>query len=413
MNPNIPPSLPDKKLEDSREENKERWHKKGLEELERLSIPPVLKDKIRESLETPQLGPYHNEGDEMSSHLGLMMENIDAILDGTFDFGRCGIPKEYEDDAIEQIRGALRANATEMRIYAYLHDLEKMGCMNVEYFKDGKKEQRRFTQEEWSAIKEKCANDPVKIKEWFSSQGITKVGYRITKAIAEQEGTKERDHGETATETLRKMAESNKDVATFLQGLDLILKGVENHELHFQVFNSARSAKQYAAHLSDIFSLEEIDFIYAACFIDIASSLDAGGEGSYKGFQNMLIARNAHKKIQQFIKDFQKQYEKSLSENDINSLMNVEGIDKVEEKIRALEKQERLKDVMLSEGDVGEIVNHFTAWKVSENDQNIFRDVLHGLVGEKNVVSVLGQRLPNPLKRYMGQIKEYMENKYL
>jgi hypothetical protein len=40
---------------------------------------PMLAEQIQRSLETPQLGQYHNEGPTMDYHLALILENLESV----------------------------------------------------------------------------------------------------------------------------------------------------------------------------------------------------------------------------------------------------------------------------------------------------------------------------------------------
>ncbi len=167
---------------------------------------------------------------------------------------------------------------------------------------------------------------------------MTKIGYRHS---AELTGGEAKDHGETAEGSLRERSQSDPQVADFLKDKELILTGVANHEIHFQVFSGAKSALQYERNIASRFSEEEIGFIYAACLIDIAGSVKPDGTSDFSGFRNMAEARESYLTIQEFVVARQ-EAGKPLRENEVAELKNLQGLDKVQAKIESIKTASNL-----------------------------------------------------------------------
>ncbi len=375
----------------------ERWMKLGRENLEAISMPESLKVLVRESLDTPQLGAYHNEGPEMSAHLGLIMETVDHINSGKFDFASLGLPKNLEDKVRERTERAISLNYEKMKTYAYLHDLAKPVCMNIENT-DGV--QRVFTLGEWNELVVQNGGDKEKALAALKEQGNKKIGYRIGGELAKSLGIEDKDHGDEAERMLLKMSENDEEIKNFTSDLDLILKGVANHELHFQVFNKVSSGGGYAKYLASRFSDDEIDFIYTACLIDIAGSLNKDGKSDFQGFRNMVVARESHDLMV------------GSGLPNTESLTNLDTNEKVINGIKELQKLELLKKLVLDESDVDQILSNASKWGITkEEDVAELKKVLVESVGKENPTSVIGQALPKQLKRYIKDIKGYFESK--
>lgn len=378
-------------------ESIDRWMRIGRENLESIPMPEMLKSLIRESLETPQLGPYHNEGPEMAAHLGLIMETVDAIISGQFDFHALGLPLDLEHIVKERITRVLKANAEQMKTYAYLHDLAKLKCMNIE---DAEGNQRVFTMEEWRELVSQNGGDKEQARSVLTSQGFTKIGYRIGGELAKKLGVEDKDHGDEAEKLLLELGEKDPEVKQLIDGLGLILKGIANHELHFQVFNNAKSAKSFEKSFVKNFNEDEIDFIYAACFIDIAGSLNDQGRSDFQGFRNMVVARESHGLIA------------NSGLKNVEPLINLDTIEKVKSKIEQLKKEEAAKGVKLEESDVTSILEQAAGWGITnEGDLGELQEALRNAIGKENPTAVIAQALPNKLKRTIKNIKGYIETK--
>jgi|GEM_PF-2297839 len=316
----------------------EQWTKRGAETLETLVLPQSLKKDIKESLETPQYGAYHNEGPTLAAHVGKIIETIHDIDQSRFRFDSLGLPPGQTSAIEDLVTKAIQENKDHMAVYAYLHDLKKPDCMNVEieHEEDGKKKKRQeiFTIDRYKKeVSDPCAGDSECIQQKFKSMGVTKIGYRLSEALT---GGESKEHGETSAQYLQEQAGKDTDVAQFLQDKNLILTGVANHELHFQVFSNAKSAAQYEKSIASRFNENEIGFIYSACLIDIAGSAGKDGTSDFSGFRNMVEARQVYLTIQEFVRQRQEEGKPPLRENELQELKNLQGLDKVTAKIESI-----------------------------------------------------------------------------
>ncbi|MBI4433983.1 hypothetical protein HY632_04350 [Candidatus Uhrbacteria bacterium] len=312
-------------------EQRDRWARRGRETLETLPVPATLLPIIRATLDTPQFGPYHNEGLRMDAHFGAILEAVEQIADGTFDVDALGLPLDRCDAAKELFTKVVRDHRTAIAIYVYLHDLKKPDCMNVE-LADGSA--RIFTMEEWRALVAGAHGDDAQVRAALRERGITKIGYRHDAKLT---GGIERDHGPEGVQYLEALGREHKDVADFLRERTLILAGIANHEMHFQAFPHSASAKLYQEKIASRFSEEEAHFILTVCFLDMAGSKSPDGSSEYVGLRNMLASRDAYRVIE----DYHAQREatsRPLPKNTYGQLLNIDGMDAVRQKITHLEQ---------------------------------------------------------------------------
>ena len=96
----------------------------------------------------------------------------------------------------------------------------------------------------------------------------------------------------------------------------------------------------------------------------------------------------------------------------VESLLNLDSIEKVKEGIERLRKEELLKEIKLGEADVVIIIEQSKSWGViNEVDKFQLQKSLNEAIGKDNPILVIGQILPNNLKRYIKNIKGYLESK--
>lgn len=188
------------------------------------------------------------------------------------------------------------------------------------------------------------------IDEKFKSMGVTKIGYRHGEDLT---GGESKDHGETAARHLEERGAQDGSIAQFLQDKKLILVGVANHEMHFQVFSNAKSALQYEKNIATRFNEEEVGFIYTACLIDIAGSVKSDGTSDFSGLRNMAEARQSYL----YITEFSQQREaegRPLRENELLELKNLQGFDKVQAKIELIKNPPRTSLLPEEQGKIEE-----------------------------------------------------------
>lgn len=374
-----------KKSEMLQSERKESWRRRGRETLESLELPNTLKGVIRDSLDTPQYSPYHHEGLMMDAHLGLMIENIEKIRDGSFDYTQLRL----SDDHTARVRALgeriVREHASAMTEYTYLHDIRKPDCMNAEMTgADRKKTQRIFTMDEWKQIRDRYFPDEQKIRAALEEQGITKIGYRHSEELT---GGEAKDHGPEAERYFQELAVHDPESAAFFESRALTIKGIANHEMHFQVFNAVKSGKQFEAKLASKFSPEEIEFILTVNLLDIASSLNEAGAAEYQGFRNMIEARDAYLMIQAFT-DARAAEEKPLKESDRGMLMNLQGVDLVAAKIEQLKNPPRTN---LEPQERELIVGQLGTWMHDLGIPEERKQEIEGALSADNYQRALGQ----------------------
>jgi G:T/U-mismatch repair DNA glycosylase len=326
----------------------------------------------------------------------------------------------------------------ELKLFAFLHDLGKAECLVLQNSKS-LNELRRLSKEERErrikaireelkqirsqhllkqSLKQQVELPPVyllSLEEWeeilrelgndigsalqFLQEHYDKTFFRKEKEYFEEE----RDHGEESAVLVRKaLSESQIRLSEDEQKiLDLILKIIENHEVHFQVFTTARSAKNYETHIKSRFEEDEINLFYTACFIDIAASLGDDKKPNFQGFANMVIAKKNYELIQN----------SGLTDENKRNLMNLDILpEELEKRIEEFKKKEKLDQALrenkLTEEDIEEVFAKL-------NFPDDIKEGLRSLIG-KNVSEVLGyldKTLPPHLKRLLGEIRKVISER--
>ncbi|MDO8425545.1 MAG: hypothetical protein Q7T01_03460 [bacterium] len=357
-------------------EDQERWTHKGREALETLQLPAALKALARASLDTPQLGPYHNEGPRMDAHLGAIMEAAEQIADGTFEYAQVGLDATAATALRAMLERVCQTHTRELTVYAYLHDLKKPECMNVEYA-DGT--QRVFTVAEWEQAVSDADGDEARARTALQAQGIVKIGYRQDAALT---GGQERDHGPEGEEAIRALAKQDSEVAVFAAQHELILTGVGSHEMHFQKFPKSSNAGAYRDNLATVFPPETIDFILAVNFLDIAGSRDEHGASDFTSFRNMLQARVSYDAIAAFMEEVPTLArfagKPDFLENALNALFNLGTPDAVRAKIA--EHRKPPEATHLTDTQIATVEAKLPEWagdlKLSDEQQTQAREAL-------------------------------------
>jgi hypothetical protein len=409
-----------------------------LKDLKIISLPENLVELIGKSLKTPQISAYHQEGPTLAYHIEEMLKAIEEIREGKYNFDLLQLPANLKEETKNMIIETAKRDSEELKLFAFLHDLGKTECLVLQNSK-ALNELRRLPKEEKErrikavreelkqirgqhllkqSLKEQVELPPVyllSLEEWeeilresgsnidsalqFLKEHYDKTFFRKEKEYFEEE----RDHGEESVVLVRK-ALSESQIQLFEDEqkiLDLILKLIENHEVHFQVFTTARSAKNYEAHIKSRFEEDEINLFYTACFIDIAASLGDDKKPNFQGFVNMVIAKKNYELIQN----------SGLTDENKRNLMNPDILpEELEKRIREFKKKENLDQALrvykLTEEDIEEV---FAKLNLPDD----IKEGLRSLIG-KNVseaLGYLGRTLPPNLKRFLGEIRKIISER--
>jgi hypothetical protein len=409
-----------------------------LKDLKIVSLPENLAELIGKSLKTPQISAYHQEGPILAYHIEEMLKAIEEVREGKYNFDLLELPANLKEETKNMIIETTKRYSEELKLFAFLHDLGKTECLvlqNSKFLnelrrlpKEEREEKIKAIREELKQIrsqhllkqslKEQAELPPVyllSLEEWeeilrelgddidsalqFLQEHYDKTFFRKEKEYFEEE----RDHGEESVILIRKaLSESQIQLPEDEQKiLDLILKLVENHEVHFQVFTTARSAKNYEAHIKSRFEEDEINLFYTACFIDIAASLGDDKKPNFQGFVNMVIAKKNYELIQN----------SGLTDENKRNLMNLDILpEELEKRIEEFKKKEKLDQALrehkLTEEDIEEVFAKL-------NFPDDIKEGLRSLIG-KNVseaLGYLGRTLPPHLKRLLGEIRKVISER--
>ena len=248
---------------------------------------PGLSEKIKLSLETPQLGKYHNEGPQMDSHLKLILKNLEKVTKGIFY-------KEVSNDLKEVFQSMVSNEERKNDInpdfidYTFLHDISKPDCLSLKI--EGEKKRVEISWEEWK-------NGADKSSQTYNGKKIETISY-----FHQSEGS---------------MGQHGNKAASFLRNFgvpDIIIKAIAKHEVAYQF--SKINPKVYKKHFIDSgFSLEEQNFILLASYLDSSSSLDQNHKPNLKSFENLVASKRNFELIQSLLKT------NDLSERDLAKLM--------------------------------------------------------------------------------------------
>ncbi len=238
---------------------------KGLtKEIARLfpgkNMEPVRK-RVVESLSIPQLGPHHNEGTFMDTHLQLMVQGVQDIELGRFPEG---VPQEVQIMLQETIAG----NQESLKKYIFLHDIAKADTLRLTY-NDGKIQE--ITLNQWlEMLPADARENPVLLQNFLKEQGMRSISYYHSE-------TESKAHGE----------EGKKYLDQFGEGLDVpphLLTAISLHEIAFQF--TKINVDMYNKFFSDL-SPEEISWVMTASYLDTVASKGSDGKSDLSNFRAM------------------------------------------------------------------------------------------------------------------------------
>ncbi len=229
-----------------------------------------LRADIKASFDTVQHGKYHHEGIFMDSHLSLILKSLD-------DARRGEISQAIPPSVREVLQATVRANYNEFVKYAFLHDLEKPGCMTVAFLGGSKRELQR--EEALSLVSPEGVKDCAKARREIEEKRIEKVSYFHSST--------DRTHGRVAAERLAAMQEP-------LGVSESLLKAIELHEVAY-LFDSPRAAT-FRRHFGAL-SADAQAWVMTASYIDLMGSLDSRGQPDLSPFLTLTLAMQNSEKI--------------------------------------------------------------------------------------------------------------------
>lgn len=272
-------SMTDEQREMSEQRGKE-WQEKNFEIAlsEVCERYPELSEKIKTSLETPQLGEHHNEGPKMDSHLTLILKNLESIKDGQFhkSLQDRGLQDAMRDIAVRQDKD----NPEKLIInpalvdYTFFHDIAKPDSLTLKI--EGDKKGVEITWEQWQKIETEGA--PYQ----FEGKLITSISYfHSSEGAAGQ-------HGNKAAEILK-----DKELPPE------IIVAISKHEVAYQ-FGKINAATYEEHFVKPGFTEDQQKFILVASYIDTLASLGSDGKPDLANFANLVKSRNNLLLIKQY-----------------------------------------------------------------------------------------------------------------
>lgn len=294
---------------------------------------PELSEKIKASLETPQLGEHHNEGSKMDSHLSLILKTLESIRDGQLHESLQDVDTQEVLKSIATIQD--KENPEKMTVnpmlveYTFLHDIAKPDCLTLKI--EGEKKGAEVTWDQWQKIA--AGGEPYQLE----GKAITSISY-----FHPSEGSMGQ-HGNKGAEMLKAKGVSPE-----------IITAISKHEVAYQ-FAKINAATYEEHFVKPGFSDEQQKFILAASYIDTMASLGPDGKVDLGNFANLIKSRNNFLLIKQYI-------DKSTAfrENDLTALkkqdkvLTGEDIEKIvlrEEKYNLATFGEKL-DALIAGGQI-------------------------------------------------------------
>ena len=294
---------------------------------------PELSEKIKASLETPQLGEHHNEGSKMDSHLSLILKTLESIRDGQLHESLQDVDTQEVIKSIATIPD--KENPEKLIVnpmlveYTFLHDIAKPDCLTLKM--EGEKKGIEVTWEQWQEIEK--TGSPYQLE----GKAITSISY-----FHPSEGSTGQ-HGNKGAEMLKTNGVSPE-----------IITAISKHEVAYQ-FAKINAATYEEHFVRPGFSDDQQKFILAASYIDTMASLGPDGKVDLGNFANLIKSRNNFLLIKQYVDKGT-----SFRENDLTALkkqdkvLTGEDIEKIilrEEKYNLATFGEKL-DALIAGGQI-------------------------------------------------------------
>jgi hypothetical protein len=323
-----------------KEQESQPERRKNLNKLikELFDESPKLEALIQTSYDVPQMGPHHNEGMYMDTHLELIISRIDDLAKGIVD---PSLSPELRSILLRVGGQGLEEEAKMERVallkkYALLHDIAKKDCLTLKPFsaddypkeelpsfeedtdelarKNPKiakikkslqsslravgeivlpeKEPIEITWDEWIDMlpKElKTSTDPKALFKFLFDEGFGSISYVQDSA--------RRFHGPEGAKTLHGHGDQDP----------LLIEAIAKHEKGF-TFEVA-DTQRYDAIYGDL-SEEEQDWVIAASYLDQSGSIKREGGTDISSIDRLLIARHNSKTIKKATKEFVAKHQK-------------------------------------------------------------------------------------------------------
>lgn len=327
-----------------REGREKEWQKKYFDTAlsEVCERHPKLSEKIKRSLETPQLGEHHNEGPKMDSHLTLILATLESIKEGQFHESLKGIGLEEMMKSVTVIQ--TKDNSEKSIVnpvlvdYTFLHDISKPDCLTLKI--DGEKKGIEITWEQWKEIEN--AGTPYQLV----GKPIISISY-----FHSSEGSVGQ-HGNKAAEMLK-----DKGIPSE------IIIAISKHEVAYQ-FSKINAATYEEHFVKPGFSEDQQKFILVASYIDTMASLGLNGKSDLGNFTNLVKSRNNFLLIKQYVDKgilFRENELVALKKQD--KILTAEDVEKIipqEKKYNLLAFGEKLDGLVasgqISTGEKGQIL---------------------------------------------------------
>jgi hypothetical protein len=218
-----------------------------------------LRAKVEQSFDVPQAGEYHNEGATMDAHLGLILENIEAIAEQ----GAKALPEHLPENVRDQIAKTIKNQREKIEQYVLVHDIAKADTLGITV---GDGEEQAMTWEEWQAF--------VSAADDKDNLGVTKVSYK--------------KHAKKGSAQIQEL------------GFDdpLIRLAVEKHMIAISM--TEINSEVYERHFAGL-DQEQADFATTANYLDLAGSKKVDGKDGFKEFDLFLASKEKSETIRSIV----------------------------------------------------------------------------------------------------------------
>lgn len=256
---------------------------------------PQLEEAIKRSLQTPQLGPHHNEGPRMDAHLELIIGTLYDICDGRI---ADDIPEEIRELIIDTVvieappGSGRKVPNPELVEYAFLHDISKPDCMSLEV--EGREGKIEITWSEWLEIEAGSEPYRLKVKKLDENGQELEEELEIKSFSYYQESRKdEGKHGNAGAEFI------------IAQGADVspeVLQAMRLHEVAYQ-FVKIKGVTYEEHFVKPGFSEHQRNMIITASYIDLMASLSLDGSPDLDSLVYLIHSRANLRLINQSLEE--------------------------------------------------------------------------------------------------------------